>query len=136
MFQELEIEVTPEVIADLIGRVDADQSGYLTFDEFLPLVILVREAMNQKAEISDEARRDAQELFNSVDSDHNGTICTSELGRMFLELGYKTTEEELKQLIAMVDEDKSGTLDLDEFMTLIVLFTRSYIMNQDQVKGD
>ena len=57
-----------------------------------------------------------------LDTDHSGSISTNELGEMFSKLGYEINTEELVQLIALVDDDKNGTLEFEEFIKLMDLF--------------
>ena len=57
-----------------------------------------------------------KEAFSKFDVDGDGTITTDELGTVMRSLGQNPTEAELKELIEEVDDDKSGTLDFDEFL--------------------
>ncbi len=60
-----------------------------------------------------------------LDADGSGSICVDELGEMFQKLGYETTREELIQLIKHVDTDGNGSLDFEEFLTLMNIFLRT-----------
>ncbi len=60
--------------------------------------------------------------FNKVDTDGSGSISTSELGALLTELGYPVPDDVLPELIKPVDADNSGSLDFNEFVTLICAF--------------
>ena len=49
MFVALEFEVTPQLIINLVSAVDDDNSGDLSFEEFVALIALVKEALANNA---------------------------------------------------------------------------------------
>lgn len=57
--------------------------------------------------------------FKSIDIDGGGSIDADELLRLTESLGSKITIEEAQELIDENDEDGSGTIDFEEFMTLM-----------------
>jgi Ca2+-binding EF-hand superfamily protein len=57
--------------------------------------------------------------FNKFDTDHGGTIDTSELGSAVGALGIETTPERLLEIVASVDADGSGTIDFAEFKDML-----------------
>lgn len=69
-----------------------------------------------------------REGFNKVDTDGSGSISTSELGALLTGLGYSVPDDVLPELIKPVDVDNSGSLDFNEFVTLICAFIA---MSQD-----
>lgn len=140
LFKSLEIEATDEEIQSLIQVVDVDQSGSLSFEEFVTMICLMA-ANEDKQKEQDHANLRA--VFDSVgmisyfycsrcagylltlfpvDSDKSGSISTDELGQMFQTLGYEATAEEIAELIQMVDTDGNGVLDFDEFVALMDIF--------------
>lgn len=54
--------------------------------------------------------------------DENGdcTISTEELGHVMKSLGQELTKDEIQAMVNEVDEDGNGTVDFNEFLTLIV----------------
>eukprot|EP00300_Choanocystis_sp_HF-7_P027604 c32762_g1_i1.p2 GENE.c32762_g1_i1~~c32762_g1_i1.p2 ORF type:complete len:638 (+),score=187.49 c32762_g1_i1:31-1914(+) len=66
------------------------------------------------AEVNDLIRQ-----FNMFDEDGNGSVTTQELGQMMRNLGEDVTEAQLRAIIAEVDSDRSGSLEFDEFLTLV-----------------
>ncbi|OQS06921.1 fimbrin [Thraustotheca clavata] len=66
--------------------------------------------------------KEIQELkraFKQFDLDQNGSIDTNELSRVLLAVGEVPTDELVADLIASVDTDKSGTIEFQEFLTLL-----------------
>lgn len=58
-------------------------------------------------------------MFFELDRDGSGSIDAEELGMMLRSLGQNPTDEEIKELIASVDdEDGDGQLQLREFLQL------------------
>ena len=54
--------------------------------------------------------------FLEFDKDGNGTIDRSELKKVFKELGKSFSDQELQRMIDMMDTDKSGTVNYEEFI--------------------
>ncbi|MGB3641300.1 MAG: EF-hand domain-containing protein [Rivularia sp. (in: cyanobacteria)] len=60
------------------------------------------------------------EAFKAFDGDGSGGISASELGQVMRSLGQSPSDTELRDMIKEVDVDFSGTIDFDEFKTLMV----------------
>jgi Ca2+-binding EF-hand superfamily protein len=60
-----------------------------------------------------------KELFDQFDLDGNGTISVQELRTALGGLGLNDNQT-INQIWAEVDKDKSGYIDLDEFITMLV----------------
>ncbi len=60
-----------------------------------------------------------REAFQAFDKDGNGSITTKELGTVMRSLGQNLSETEIKEVIDEVDEDKNGTIDFQEFLSLM-----------------
>ena len=54
------------------------------------------------------------------DKDGDGTITTKELGTVMGSLGQNPTESELHDMIFEVDKDGNGTIDFEEFQSLMI----------------
>lgn len=64
------------------------------------------------------------------DLDNSGTITHDELTSLFKSLELEATDEEIHSLIEVVDVDHSGTLNFEEFVTMICLIAA----NEDKEK--
>ena len=57
--------------------------------------------------------------FQIFDKDGDGSITTKELGTVMRSLGQNQSDDEIRQMIIDVDEDKSETIDFKEFLGLM-----------------
>jgi Ca2+-binding EF-hand superfamily protein len=72
------------------------------------------------AAVSEQLLAKVQRIFDLLDKDKSGSIDSEELGLMFQQLGQPKSEEELKELISVIDEENTGQIT---FASLIKLFT-------------
>ena len=66
----------------------------------------------------------AKIAFDSVDSDHSGTIDASELEKVMVQIASDMgadppTKEDVIEVMEHLDADKSGKIDFNEFKVLI-----------------
>ncbi len=61
-----------------------------------------------------------REIFDRFDLDHDGEITTTELGTVLKSLGQEYSTEDLKEIIATVDADGTGTINFSEFVNLVI----------------
>jgi Ca2+-binding EF-hand superfamily protein len=69
--------------------------------------------------LTEEELQAVRETFNYLDKDGSGTINSSELGGFFELIGEKKSEEELKELMTIIDTDKSGQIDFNEVVQML-----------------
>ena len=70
-------------------------------------------------DLTDEQIIEFREAFEAFDKDGNGSITVRELGTVMRSLGQNLSEAEIKEMIDIVDEDKNGTIDFQEFLHLM-----------------
>lgn len=58
----------------------------------------------------------AEEFFNTYDRNKSGCLDVWELRLALESLGQMPTEDELKEILAGIDENRNGTLDFKEFL--------------------
>ncbi|XP_065917444.1 allograft inflammatory factor 1-like [Dysidea avara] len=68
----------------------------------------------------DEKLAKYQRQFMEFDENNSGDIDMMELKRMMEKLGQAKTHLELKKMIAEVDTNGSGTINYDEFLTMML----------------
>ncbi|KAJ3342980.1 hypothetical protein HDU83_005857 [Entophlyctis luteolus] len=68
---------------------------------------------------SDQEIAEFRQVFAVFDKDSDNHITTAELGDVMRHLKLQPTEDELRDLLAEVDEDKNGTIEFDEFIHLM-----------------
>ncbi|XP_050710468.1 troponin C, isotype gamma-like isoform X1 [Eriocheir sinensis] len=108
------VKVSESNLREIISEVDEDGSGELEFEEFCALAakfLIEEDEESLKAEL--------KEAFRIYDKQGDGYITTKVLKEILRELDNKLTEEDLDGIIDEVDEDGSGTLDFDEFMSMM-----------------
>jgi len=57
--------------------------------------------------------------FSNLDLDSNGEITPEELGTVLASHGDKLSTTKLKEMVAEVDTDRSGTIDFEEFLMVV-----------------
>ena len=73
-----------------------------------------------KAAAYESGGMDLDDLFDKIDSNHNGTIQTSELEYEVKHLLPNVSKSSLKKLVNAVDENHDGSLDRQEFIAFIL----------------
>jgi len=107
----LGFEPRKEEIKKMIGDVDKDNSGSLSFDNFLNLMARKISEKDSKEEIL--------KAFKLFDDDETGKISFSNLKRVAKELGENLTDEELQEMIDEADRNGDGEVDEDEFLRIM-----------------
>ena len=88
----------------LIGMHDRDRSGTIDSNEFVSLWNYLQQWKT---------------CFDRYDTDHGGTIDFSELQVALQQFGYNTmTPDFFRSVMRAYDEDKSGSIGMDEFIQL------------------
>ena len=77
------------------------------------------ESGNIIANLTEEQIAEFKEAFQMFDKDGDGSITAKELGTVMRSLGQNPSEDEIRQIIEEIDEDKSGTIDFKEFLALM-----------------
>jgi len=95
-------------VDQVLQSVDFDQNGFLEYSEFVTV------AMDRKQLCS---RERLSKAFNLFDTDGSGKISSNELAQLFgmSELG----SDEWTNLIAEIDQNGDGQVDLDEFVQML-----------------
>ncbi|EED17074.1 troponin C, putative [Talaromyces stipitatus ATCC 10500] len=70
--------------------------------------------------LSEEQISRFREAFAVFDKDGNGEITAEELRDVMRSLGQNPTESELQDIVNELDVDHTGTIDFDEFLTMMV----------------
>jgi len=108
------VKVKEADLKEIIDEVDDDGSGMLEFEEFTELA-----AKFLIEEDEEELKNELKEAFRIYDKDGQGFITNDVLREILKEIDPKLTEADLDGIIEEVDEDGSGTMDLDEFMEMM-----------------
>ena len=60
-----------------------------------------------------------KEAFHLFDTDGSGSIDVRELKAAMRALGFQVKKAEIRQMIADIDKDESGTINQDEFIEMM-----------------
>ena len=75
--------------------------------------------MYEEEYITDEQRKDLQDIFDQFDKDKDGKISWKELANAMESMGQNPTDEEINEMMREVDLNQDGKIDFDEFMILM-----------------
>ena len=69
--------------------------------------------------ITEEQRKDFQDIFDQFDKDKDGKISGKELKNAMVSMGQSPTDDEINEMMREVDLNQDGKIDFDEFMILM-----------------
>jgi Ca2+-binding EF-hand superfamily protein len=72
-----------------------------------------------KKALDEEDLEEIKEAFHLFDTDGSGSIDVRELKAAMRALGFQVKKAEIRQMIADIDKDESGTINLDEFIEMM-----------------
>ena len=78
-----------------------------------------------------EQIEDFRRTFDLVDKDQSGSITTDELKIVMVSLGQNPLDSELQDMVNEVDTDGNGTIDFDEFLSLMDRKMRGEVRESD-----
>ncbi|XP_054453267.1 uncharacterized protein cetn2 [Anoplopoma fimbria] len=107
----LGFEPKKEEIKKMIGDVDKDGTGKISFADFLSV-------MTQKMAEKD-SKEEILKAFRLFDDDETGKISFKNLKRVAKELGENLTDEELQEMIDEADRDGDGEVNQQEFLRIM-----------------
>lgn len=104
------------MVENIISEADADLNHEFDFTELLNVVDLIR-LHRQSIQ-----REDLRVLFERYDHDRSGALSVAEISALLANMGImpytRAEQEELADLILSADDDGSGTIGFEEFLTL------------------
>lgn len=109
--QAFGFNATKETIYDIMAEFDENESGGLSFKEFLQMLMV-------KSQFT-ESRNEVQKVFSKYDYNRKGWITCEDLKMMGKELGEEIENEELEQMFKNADENGDGKINFEEFYQVI-----------------
>lgn len=129
LFHSVGLALKPYQVDQLIKEFDVDQSGEVEFEEFLVMMVKL---MNKRVRadcidyhqyLTQDKIQHYEAQFLQSDTSGTGNIGRLDLGGMFTRLGVPLNAKQLDSIIAEVDKDGSGSIDFDEFCSMMVKLT-------------
>nr|BAA86916.1 troponin C-short [Mizuhopecten yessoensis] len=112
IFKSLGLLVKDDKIKDWSDEMDEEATGRLNCDAWIQLF--------ERKLKEDLDERELKEAFRVLDKEKKGVIKVDVLRWILSSLGDELTEEEIENMIAETDTDGSGTVDYEEFKTLMI----------------
>merc|ERR1711908_225695 len=78
-----------------------------------------RKSAKKKGGLSEEQLEEIREAFGLFDGDASGAIDVRELKAAMRALGFEVKNEELKKMVADVDNDGNGTIEFAELLEMM-----------------
>ncbi|CAG9561906.1 unnamed protein product [Danaus chrysippus] len=118
MLRNLGIEVSDELIADLIKDASRTGNGLIDENEFMQWVTKIQALQGMDVSTSggdseEEITRDLLAAFKVFDRDDNGYITRDELRSALEMIGEPVTDAQLNQVLALGDIDHDGRIDYE-----------------------
>ena len=69
-----------------------------------------------------------REIFSYFDRDGGGSIGAEELAQVMRTFGWSPTEEELKDMVNVIDQDGDGDISFNEFVWLMTRWEKIFLL--------
>ena len=100
-----------DTIYDIMAEFDENESGGLSFKEFLQMLMTRSQFTETRAEV--------QKVFSKYDYNRKGWISFEDLKKMGKELGEDIEEDEIEEMFKNADENGDGKMNFEEFYSVI-----------------
>lgn len=87
-----------------------------------------------ESRLGEDKIEECKKIFNEMDIDGTGDIDLQELGNCLNSLGCPLKETELNKIIKEFDENKSGRLDFEEFLSIVAMNMQDSHNEEDLVE--
>ena len=108
----LGLEEDEQKLDDFVRAVDTDGDGTIDFAEFQFIVDKMKNSKTTSFE------QHLKEMFDLYDEDGSGGIDQFELRALMAQLGVDLSDNELAAMMLEADDDGSGDVDYEEFLSL------------------
>ncbi|KAL4218264.1 Myosin light polypeptide 6 [Mactra antiquata] len=99
-------------LREIMKKHDLNNSGMLEQEQFEKMIISYMKPMWQ-------VKEELKDAFRIFDKDGNGTIDKQELEYVLKKFGEPLTHRQSKELIALMDKNGDGRVDMDDFVTFL-----------------
>ncbi|KAJ2449340.1 hypothetical protein EV183_004949 [Coemansia sp. RSA 2336] len=85
--------------------------------------------------LTSEQIEELREAFELFDKNGDGTISATELSQVMKQMNQNPTQQEINDMIGEVDEDGNGTIEFDEFVTMMTRHRNSAKITDEQLQA-
>jgi len=121
---------TEQVISTIFGKMDMNNDGKISKQEFQGGMVLFSQLQsapglgNYNSEFVTEIHEDADQVFQSVDSDSDGSITVKELKSHMNRVKFNSySESAIDRIFLLLDFDGNKSIDKDELRDAFVRFS-------------
>ncbi|GFR99510.1 troponin C [Elysia marginata] len=111
VFKSLGLTCDAQKLKDWSDELDEDAQGHINWEQF--------KLIFQRKLKEDEDEKELKEAFRVLDKANKGAIAVEDLKWILRSLGDDLTDDEIQEMIDETDTDQSGTVDYEEFRTLM-----------------
>ena len=119
--------ITQEEADKLLETIEIDQNGLINYEKFVEIYVLdaLHELKKRSKTVTNQLRADQLEelraALNLYDIDEDGTITSEELKEVISSLKLIPTEAKLDAIIAALDVNQNGKIDLAKFLAMMTI---------------
>ena len=106
-----------EEVEKIFNEFDADRDGKITYEEFRALL---EKKLKKDLLQMEQLLSDLRFEFRKADINNDRQITAVQLNQVLLNLGIELKHDELVSLVKVIDTDKNGKIDIDEFIDFMI----------------
>ena len=118
VMRALGCEPRKEDMKKMVGEVDQENTGQISFDGYLQIVL---NKMVERPGLDDILK-----AFRLFDREGSGAVSFAQLKRIVQQIGETISDEELHEMIAEADRKGSGVVDEEDFVKIITSHAKHY----------
>lgn len=115
-------QVNKETVYDIIAEYDEDESGGLSFKEFLRMIT---NSLTNNPKKTMKEKNEIERVFRKYDPKNKGFIDFDCLKRMIAEFEEEVSDSELRDIIKKIDSNQDGRISYDDFYR--VMTSKEYL---------
>lgn len=115
VLKSMGVRLEKDDLESAVQDVDVEGTGKFTFAQFCTVA-----AKFMIEDDEEQMKEELREAFRIYDKEGNGYITTDVLREIISEIDPTLTQEDLDGIIDEVDENRTGTLDFEEFQEMMM----------------
>ena len=133
--------IQPSDLGHLYDSIDINNDGFLSVNEFGMFIEGAKATRMQRMNdldprIIEDMKKEIESLFKQFDDNGDGYVVAEEIYKAMMALGQRISLNDAKDMIAKVDNNGDGKLDLREFVEMMLPKMKDELLNQDDNMED